>query len=266
MAITFATTGFGTPNQTFLITVIGQAISARIETDGTGTAITTNVDMYTALNEDPAVTALVTLSDVGGSFPWVFNYGPQAITAPFTPITFGEFLAFNMTPVAQPILTSQLAFIGVRRNPGKLPLLGTCQKFNPKSFIYHMSGGLATGQAKGYLAGQAPLILRETINDFDFELHQVIITYSPPADVTLPAVCSALMLYDAVKQATANIPPLDKFWNGAPGSIYKNGGIVPPLLYPQQTQIRVDVFNLLPDSDLPTTINVYLVGRNRIPC
>jgi hypothetical protein len=170
--------------------------------------------------------------------------------------------------IEPPIELSQIAFIGIRRNEGALPSLAqsTCQTFRPSTYTYPLTGQLTSSQAKGYGVSQAPLILRQTINDYDFELHQIIISYSGPAGVTLPAVCTALMLYDASKQATANIPPLDKFWNGAPGSEYFDGAIVPPLLYPQQTQIRVDVFNLLQNSDLPVTVNVHLVGRNRKPC
>jgi len=175
---------------------------------------------------------------------------------------------FSAPAIEPPIELSQIAFIGIRRNQGALPSLAqsTCQNFKPSTYTYLLTGQLTSSQAKGYGVSQAPLILRQTINDYDFELHQIIISYSGPAGVTLPAVCTALMLYDASKQATANLPPLDKFWNGAPASEYFDGAIVPPLLYPQQTQIRVDVFNLLQNSDLPVTVSVHLVGRNRKPC
>lgn len=268
MAITFQVTGFGTPNLSFSISVIGSAISVQLETGNTGMAITTVQAMYAALVADASVTALVTPSDVAaGSELFNSDYPATDVSPSLTVIILGEVFCFVLTAsAAVPVYTSQLAFVGVRRVQGIQPLLGACRKYKPSTYTYVLTGTLAVGQVKGYDVAQAPVILRQTINDFDFELHQVVITYTPAADVTLPSVCSALMLYDAVKEQTANIPPLDKFWNGAPDSPYENGGIVPPLVYPQQTQIRVDLFNLLQDADLPVTVNVHLVGKNRKPC
>jgi hypothetical protein len=234
-------------------------------------------------------------SNAGAVYVYQFETGPtwtlvQTIAAPVGVSFFGQTVAARNSPsgaylfasaviagtgpayvyaFASPgsgIYTSQIAFKGVRRNAGSLPNLSACQTFKPETYTYVLTGTLEPGQVKGYLAGQAPVQLFQTINDFDFELHQMIVTYSAPVGVSLPSVCSALMLYDAVKQATANIPPMDKFWNGGPLSEYQDGSAVPPLVYPQQTQIRVDVFNLLPDGLLPVTITVHLVGKNRKPC
>jgi len=255
----------GTPNLSLIINVVGQAISIDPATDVAGNLATTWSELLIALNADPAVTALVSMEGTGT----VSNIAQPGECHPNPVCTLSDETGSGIIFTASAsvgIYTSQLAFIGVRRNPGALPLLGACQNYKPSTYTYVLTGTLAAGQVKGYGVGQAPVSLFQTINDYDFELHQIIITYTPGPDVTLPAVCSALILYDAVKNQTANIPPLDKFWNGAPGSEYEDGGIVPPLVYPQQTQIRVDLFNLLQDADLPVTVNVHLVGKNRKPC
>lgn len=82
-----------------------------------------------------------------------------------------------------------------------------------------------------------------------------------PAAITSP-VC-AVTLYDWVKIATSNIPILDIFMNGGPGSPYENGALVPPLWYPNQSSIQMD---FTPLTDAPVSIIVYFVGKQFYPC
>lgn len=62
-AITFEVTGPPTHNLSFAITVVGNAISVQVATDNTGTSTTLCGDMFNALQADPAVAALVTMSN-----------------------------------------------------------------------------------------------------------------------------------------------------------------------------------------------------------
>lgn len=148
---------------------------------------------------------------------------------------------------------AQIAFHGVRRLPRSGPPVDR-STFEERTFTYQMQGELGFGD------GQA-LTLRQTITDFDFELYQVEFSYS--AAGPLPKVVCTVLLYDQAHNRISNIPFLDSFLNGLPGSPYENGGLVPPLLYKQNTQVRVDLFNLT--AVTPITATVILVGKQRIP-
>jgi hypothetical protein len=85
---------------------------------------------------------------------------------------------------------------------------------------------------------------------------------------SLPGCWSALLLYDANKETIANQPVLDVFMNEVGtkpnGSVaYGNGAIVPPLLYPVQSVMRIDVLSLSPN---PVGMLIHLIGKQRIPC
>jgi hypothetical protein len=92
----------------------------------------------------------------------------------------------------------------------------------------------------------------------------------------LPQVITQIQLYDSVRVTTSNIPFNDIFLNRSfaapsppPPAPYQNGAIVPPLLYPVSTQIRMDFYPQFSNSSgvlLPLLITVEFVGRNRIPC
>jgi hypothetical protein len=88
------------------------------------------------------------------------------------------------------------------------------------------------------------------------------VVYQP---ITSP-VCS-LSVYDSNKVKISNIPILDIFYNGGPGSPYENGALVPPLWYPKDTVLQVDFYSQITNPALlPTEIVLYLVGKQYIPC
>jgi len=158
------------------------------------------------------------------------------------------------------VFKSQLAFQGVRRQKGPEPKVIQDYKYTAKSFTYTQQVTLTVPGPS-----QSPSIrLFQTIDDYDFDLLQLIITYKSAQ--ALPAVVTALQLYDYAKRFTSNIPMLDIFLNGAPGSEYGNGAIVPPLSYPQETQIQLDIYSLATTLALPITITVHFVGIQRYPC
>ena len=65
-AITFQVTGVGTPNLLQTVTVVGNAITVQVATDGGGVSTSTGGSIFAALQASPAVTALVTPSNVQG--------------------------------------------------------------------------------------------------------------------------------------------------------------------------------------------------------
>jgi hypothetical protein len=160
---------------------------------------------------------------------------------------------------AAKVISAQIAFQGVRRQKGALPALTSRCTHNPKPYTYTLAGQLTA-------AGPAltPLTLTQTVDNYDFEFDQVVITYRSAA--ALPRVVSKVMLFDAVKGQLFNIPVLDVYVNGAPLSPYEDGAIVPPLIFPQQSQIRVDLYSQVPALNLPVTVEVQIVGRQRVPC
>ena len=80
-AITFAVTGVGTPNLPLAVTVVGNAISVQVATDGGGVSTSTGGQIFAALNATAAVTALVTVTNnlqpVG---LFTEDYGPANLT------------------------------------------------------------------------------------------------------------------------------------------------------------------------------------------
>jgi hypothetical protein len=75
---------------------------------------------------------------------------------------------------------------------------------------------------------------------------------------------SQVTLYDSNKVAISNAPVTDIFLDGGQGGVYKNGAIVPPLWYPKDSQIQLDVQSLMSKGN--ATLGIYLVGRQHIPC
>lgn len=77
-AITFALTGIGTPGLPLTISVIADAISVQLATDGAGNGISTVQDVVNLIASTPAAAALVTSINVfNPSFNIVFNFGPS---------------------------------------------------------------------------------------------------------------------------------------------------------------------------------------------
>jgi hypothetical protein len=75
---------------------------------------------------------------------------------------------------------------------------------------------------------------------------------------------SSLWLYDSNKVQVSSAPMVDIYMDGGPGGVYKNGAIVTPLWYPQNSQIQIDVYSQLASGG--ATLAIYLVGRQWIPC
>jgi hypothetical protein len=170
--------------------------------------------------------------------------------------------------VAVSIYKSQIAFMGVARRAGPQPQLVQPYKFRPKSFTYVQTFVLTVSQyifnPDGSIQSPSlPISVFQLITDYDFDLFEIRIVYQKTG---LPSVICAVMLFDSVKQQTSNIPMLDKFWNGTPGTPYENGSVVPALLYPKQSQIRLDFHSLATPAILPIPVEVHFVGQNRFPC
>ena len=79
-------------------------------------------------------------------------------------------------------------------------------------------------------------------------------------------VC-AMSVYDQNRVTISNIPIMDIFYDGGPGSVYRNGAMVPPLFYRKDSVLQIDFYSEVTDpADLPTEVVVYLVGKKLYPC
>lgn len=170
---------------------------------------------------------------------------------------------FIFSPVSTPVYKSQIGFMGVARRAGKQPKLVPEYKYKPKAYTYVQK---TTIDIPGVDASGNPapaISVFQLITDYDFDLLDLKLVYEGTG---LPDVVAKIMLWDSVKQQTSNIPMLDTFWNGAPDSKYENGAIVPPLLYPRQSQIRLDLYSQVSAATLPIAVTVHFTGANRFPC
>ena len=74
---------------------------------------------------------------------------------------------------------------------------------------------------------------------------------------------SKLWLYDRNKVQVSNAPILDVFMDGGPQGLYSDGALVPPLWYPKDSSIQIDVFSETTDG---FQLLIYLVGKRWYPC
>ena len=80
----------------------------------------------------------------------------------------------------------------------------------------------------------------------------------------LTSPISSLWLYDSNKVQVSSAPMVDIYMDGGPGGVYRNGAIVTPLWYPQNSQIQIDVYSQLATGS--ATLAIYLIGRQWFPC
>jgi hypothetical protein len=182
--------------------------------------------------------------------------------------TAGAAYFYSGPSVSSNVFTDQLAFMGVRRIKGPDPLRSSF-KFKPRTYTYDTSIVL-TSPGVDIMGNAAPAqTLIVPVLDYDFELYELRLRYRSAAgvfqDPTKPF--SKLWIYDPVSQQISNLPILDLYVNGLPLGKYLNGAMVPVLLYPNQSQIKIDFFSVVSNAGLlPMTCFVDLVGVQRIPC
>lgn len=145
----------------------------------------------------------------------------------------------------------QLVFKGVRRITGNPQ---PCATGIPKSFTYVRSVSLTLGETS---------TLSIPINDFPFELYQLILLGQNGAVVSpLTSSLATLWLYDRNRVQISNLPVQDIFLDGGPNGLYRDGAFVPPLCYPKDSSIQIDVTGLVSGQSLI----ICAVGRRIYPC
>jgi len=198
---------------------------------------------------------------------------------------YGLKLRYNVqVPGADPntVPLSQLLFQGVRRFPNPAPdnrILR--QGWEHRYYVYPLVIPINWTYWKGGLApnGQSqPVRFTVNIQNWDFELLEIR-TYNdfiPHGCSTLAAVeCARVILYDwsltALMNAPVNLNAINSVLTTAPqggmyapGNFAGSGAICPSLLYPNRSNITLDVYSMLnQDNKLTNSITILFVGRRR---
>jgi len=203
------------------------------------------------------------------------------------------------------MIQAQIGFAGVRRRrSGPMPTPGNFKRvpFQTTLTIPTYIQTALTTAPNGTLFGPQSLGIQKTfqltIQNYDVEIHMIqCVDVNPaaaPGAGTIPNGLNyfAIIPYDAAKNALTSGYVLSQYISdaipfGTPsvGSInsmqdptlasptlYGMGAIAPPLVYPQQTEIRVDVTSLIGNCAVPYDWQVggnlvmTFTGFQRIPC
>ena len=164
------------------------------------------------------------------------------------------------------IYRAQVAFCGVRRRQGIPPVAGYNYFLRP--YIYNQTVTITTAQQASAGVFNPYQSVFTQIADFDFELWAIQVDQP---DNTSPSC--AIVLYDAAHVALSNIPIIVTYliepspWGVVLADTDASiGALNPPLVYPQQSNIQLDVYSLLQAGQLPATLTFRFIGAQRKPC
>lgn len=175
------------------------------------------------------------------------------------------------------IFTSQIAFQGVKRyrpgSPGAapgspaLPAPYDPTKYTLRPWTYQSLFNLNYFRWKSANVANLAQSLIVEVQDYDFELHQIEVS-NAVTGVRLTSDLFSATFYDSTaKRALSNLPIPASYFNA---NRREYGGPVfpvPPILFPNWTQIRVDITSNVCNSDAsaPYLIAIDFIGINRVP-
>lgn len=184
------------------------------------------------------------------------------------------------TACATTIFYPQLAFLGVKRyRPGDSDYqVGDPQlsppfdpsKFELRPWTYTLRFSLSWSKwiapaASGIIDIPRRFVI--PVQDYDFELHFIsALNVTTGARFTLPDPFQ-MTLYDSSKRALSNLPVNLSYFDYNRSEYGNIAFPCPPLVYPVWTQITVDIWSLICNTDpsLPYSIELTFGGVNRIP-
>lgn len=158
----------------------------------------------------------------------------------------------------------RLGFIGVKRRPwSNVCLYETPYRYKELPFSYAQSLTLNPGvDANGNLL--PPITLYIPVQNYDFELQSVIITVTS-AGSSYPST----VLYDASGEPTSSGPVYSPYttdfsltYGGNPVNVFP----CPPLVYPNQSVIRLDCYSSILAGNGSSSFSVEFRGVQRLPC
>ncbi len=168
-----------------------------------------------------------------------------------------------------PNFTSQLVFQGMRYFADNLKL-DTPYKYRAVPFALSLAVTVDwTGRtvASGYQTLDTYRRFVIPVNDNDFELYRISITQQLTGSTAVNPSFGAVKvtLYDNAKNAVSTNPVVDWYLNRICRD-YNSAFPCPPMLYPAGSEIQLDVYSLLIDTQIPSTITFNFEGMWRVPC
>ena len=184
---------------------------------------------------------------------------------------------------------SELIFQGVKRYKGSLPDFGTVRRFKRVFQVYTLPV-LIDYTFYSYDGGGAALGVNGTrrfsvpVNHGDFELWAIAIDSSQASTGFGNQAGCKFALVDPIDNTWfSNQVPITpgQFMDGmsqslivgdAAGNNPQNaiaghwGAMIPPVLHPNQSNIRIDVQSLSPNPTTPYTVTFMFIGMSRVPC
>jgi len=176
-------------------------------------------------------------------------------------------IRFDLYNPLKQTVSPQIVFFGVGRHPGDMNPMeiqaGYPFPFLPKTEIYTSSVTIASWASGGVPSPTISAIQR--VLNYDFDLLKIELAYSSPGG-PINSV-AGLTLFDAARQQTSNHPINDQYWNGNVNqpNATAMGAVIPPLFYPQGSNLRLDLTPLSIGALGNIVVTVSFVGRNRIP-
>ena len=160
------------------------------------------------------------------------------------------------------IFTAFLAFQGVKRfiaTPG-VPTGKSAYQYREYKWGFPIDLTLAV------FNGADPVRFIVPINDYDFELQRIAITYADGTAVTSPDF--GVTLFDPNRHAFSNLPLNVDFINNAFVRFASQKSVfpVPSILYPTGSQIVFDVSSYLCETGGDQDYQILFDGLQRLPC
>ena len=218
---------------------------------------------------------------------------------------YGQSIA-GCASTAPKIFCGQIGFGGVRRRRiGAMPTPGTFKRIPFQTTLTLNTVAQASVLAAGLSATFGPqslatvLSTQVTFSNYDTEIHMIQCVDINPDDLapgpgTIPNGLNwfAIIPYDSARNALTSGYVMSQYLSdavpfGTPSvgsvntvqdptlvspTLYGMGGVVPPLIYPKETQFKIDAVPLVGncenpyDWDIGGNLTIILTGFQRIPC
>lgn len=203
---------------------------------------------------------------------------PESIYPPGSAIRWDyvNFVAYDALSTAGTgvaVVNHQTVFQGVRRFTG----LGNYPqesryKWKTVPFTYAYTGVLGWN----IFSSLVPPVIAPAqqfnvpVNDYDFVLESIRITYSrlatPTVFVPLNFFAFGMVVYDAQDRKLSNDWAYANYFNDDPGNQWRAMFPVPGLMYPADSNIKVDINSLGMFAAAPIRLYISMIGHRRIPC
>jgi hypothetical protein len=195
---------------------------------------------------------------------------PEKLYPVNTQIVFDLFQTLRANnPCASAIYTSYIAFFGVKRLSVDRGYRSntTAYQYREKKYSYSINFTLTNA------AGTGPIRQSQLIDNYDFELQRIAISYAntPGNTGTLTADDFLIQLYDSNMHQLSDLPLNQSYINNGRTSFavptkFQSIFPCPSIVFPAGSAITFDITSLLCSTSVPQSYNIIFEGIWRIPC